>query len=69
MCELARKDVRVIGTIRENRTRGAKQKKLVGSKELQKNQRDDFDYCIDGKIFVAKWHDNSIATAASNWEA
>jgi len=67
MCELAEKDVRATGTIRENITGGAKQK-LTGSKDLQKMERGDFDYCIDGKVFVAKRHDNSIVTMASNWE-
>jgi len=67
MCELAEKDVRATGTIRENRTGGAKQK-LIGSKELQKKDQGYFDYCTDGKVFVAKWHYNSIVTTASNWE-
>jgi len=55
------------GAIRENRTGGAKQK-LLGSKEIQNKERGDFYYCTDGKVFVAKWHDNSTVTMASNWE-
>jgi len=64
MCELVEKDVRATGTIRENRTGGAKQK-LLESKELQKKELGDFDYCTDGKVFAAKWHDNSIVSGYS----
>jgi len=34
----------------------------------QKERGDLIDYCTDGKFFVAKWHDNSIVSMASNWE-
>ena len=61
------KDVHTTGTIRENRTGGAN-KKLIGSKELKKKERGNFNYCIDGKGFVAKWHDNAVVTIESNWE-
>ena len=55
MSELAEKYVHTTGTIRENRTGGTKQK-LMGYKELQ----------TDGKVFVAKWHNNFVVTMASN---
>ena len=61
MYELGEQSVRATGTIRENRTRGAK-KTLISSKALQKKERGTFDFCTDGKVFVAKWHDNSIVT-------
>ena len=36
--------------------------------ELQKKKRDTYDYCNDEKVYIAKWHDNSIVNAPSNWE-
>ena len=66
MSKLPEKDVCAIGTMRENGTGGTKQK-LMASKELQKNQRSGFDYCTDDKVFVAKLHDHSVVTTASNW--
>ena len=67
MYELGEQSIRATGTIRQNRTRGAKTT-LISSKALQKKERDIFDFCTDGKAFVAKWHENSIVTIASNCE-
>ena len=67
MYELGEQSIRATGTIRQNRTRGAKTT-LISSKALQKKERDIFDFCTDGKVFVAKWHENSIVTIASNCE-
>ena len=67
MYELGEQSVRATGTIRENRTKGAK-RTLISSKALQKKERGTYDFCTDGKVFVAKWHDNSIVTIASNCE-
>ena len=53
MCELEEKYICSTGTIRENRTGGAI-KKLIGSKERKKTEQSNFDYCTDGKFFVAK---------------
>ena len=53
MCEVAEKDVRTTGTIRENRT-GGSNKNFIGSKELKKKERGNFDYCTDGNVFMAK---------------
>ena len=67
MNELAEKSMRATGTLRENRTEGAN-KQLIKNKELQKQERGTYDYCSDGKVHIAKWHDNSVVNIASNWE-
>ena len=61
MNELAEK------SIRENRTEGAN-KQFIKNKELQKQERGIYDYCSDGKVYIAKWHDNSVVNIASNSE-
>ena len=68
LSELSEKSVRATGTVRENRTANAT-KTLISHKNLKKEERGTFDYCSDGKIYVAKWHDNSIVTIASSWES
>ena len=55
------------GTIGKNRT-GEANKKLIGSKELKKMKQGNFNYCTNGKVFVAKWLNNSVLIMASNWE-
>ena len=67
MIKLAEKSVRAAGTIRQNRTEGAN-KQLVQSKELLKKEKGTYDYCRDGKIYIAKWHNNSALNIANNWE-
>ena len=54
--------------IRKNRTVGANQK-MISSKQLQKQECGCFEYCCDGIVYIAKWHDNSVVTIASNWES
>ena len=68
MSNLAKIDVRVTGTIKENRTASASQK-MINSKQLQKQERGCLEYCCDGTVYIAKWHDNSVVTIASNWES
>ena len=68
MSDLVKIDVQAIGTIRENRTAGANQK-MISSKQLQKQERRCFEYCCDGTVYIAKWHDNSVVTIAGNWES
>ena len=68
MFDLAKIDVQTTGTIRENRRAGANQK-IICSKQLQKQERGCFEYCCDGIVYIAKWHDNSVVTIASNWES
>ena len=68
MSDLAKIDVQATSTIRENRAAGANQK-MISSKQLQKQERRCFEYCCDGTLYIAKWHDNSVVTIASNWES
>ena len=67
MRKLASLNVRATGTIRQNRLCGAN-KVLICKKALQKKERGNFDFCTDGNVYLAKWHDSSIVTIASNWE-
>ena len=67
MIELAEKSLRATETIRQNRTEEAN-KQLVQSKELQKKERTTYNYYCNGKVYIAKWHDNSVVNIANNWE-
>jgi DNA excision repair protein ERCC-6 len=53
------------GTIRQNRTGGAN-KILIPDAEMKRKPRGTYDYCCDGTVFVAKWHDSAVVTIASN---
>ncbi|XP_065193176.1 piggyBac transposable element-derived protein 3-like [Sycon ciliatum] len=63
---LAEKNMRAVGTVRDNRTGGANQR-LVSTKELKKKARGTFDYRCNGTVFICKWNDNSVVNAASNY--
>ena len=65
LSELSDKGVRATGTVRETRIANAT-KKIISSKDLKKEEKGTFDFCSDGKVYVAKWHDNSIVTIANN---
>lgn len=67
LSELADHKVCSTGTIRDNRTAKAVTK-LATNTQMKKMDRGSYDYCSDGKIFIAKWHDNSIVSIASNWQ-
>ena len=67
MNELAEKMMHATGTIRENRTEGTN-KQLIQNKELQKQERGSYNYCSGGKVYIAKWHGNSVVNIANNWE-
>ena len=58
MSDLAKIDLQATGRIRENRTAGTNQK-MISSKQLQKQERECFEYCCDGTLYTATWHDNS----------
>ena len=45
-----------------------RQSKMISSEQLQKQERGCFKYCCDETVYIAKWHDNSVVTIASNWE-
>ena len=53
MSDLAKIDVEVTGTTRENRTAGTNQK-MISLKQLQKQERECFKYCCDGIVYIAK---------------
>ena len=46
-----------------------RQSKMISSKQLQKQERGCFKYCCNGTVYIAKWHDNSVVTIASNWKS
>ena len=62
---LGGRNVRAVGSIRENRTARAS-KFMASSKALSKKPRDSFDYRCDAKVFVCKWNDNSVVNTSSN---
>ena len=68
MSDLTKIDVRATSTISESRTAGANQK-MISSKQLQKQERKCLEYCCNGTLCIAKWHDNSVVTIASNWKS
>ena len=67
MNKLAEKRMKATGTIRENRTEAAN-KQLIQNKELQKQERGTYNCCSGGKVYIAKWHENSVVNIANNWE-
>ena len=68
MSDLTKIYVQVTGMIRENRTVVTNQK-MISSKQLQNQELGCFKYCCDGAVYIAKWHDNSVVTTASNWKS
>ncbi|KRZ67360.1 PiggyBac transposable element-derived protein 3 [Trichinella papuae] len=41
---------------------------MLSDTALIKKTRGSFDYRSDGKVYIAKWNDNSLVTIASNWQ-
>ena len=39
---------------------------MLSDKDLQNQEKDSHDFRTDGRIFVAKWQDNSTVLVASN---
>ena len=62
---LADRDMKATGTVRENRSGGAN-KKLPTTKEMKRRDRGSFDFRSDKKVYIVKWHDNSVVSLASN---
>ena len=68
MIELSERSVGATGTIRQKqkgRTNNLFKAKSFGRK---KEAVMEDDYCSGGKIYIAKWHDNSVVNIANNWE-
>ena len=63
---LAEQKMKAIGTVRENRTKGAC-KAMISNKEMKKAARGSYDYRCDGRVYVCKWNDNNIVNIASNF--
>jgi len=58
--------IRATGTVRDNRIGDAKNR-LCASKTMKKNKsRGSFEYCCNGKVYIAKWNDNAVVNVASN---
>ena len=64
MSELSGRNIRVCGTVRENRTNHCP---LKPKKVIEKEDRGSFDYRSDGKVLCVKWNDNRAVTVASNY--
>lgn len=65
MSELSGRNIRVCGTVRENRTNHCRP--LKPKKVIEKEDRGSFDYRSDGKVLCVKWNDNRAVTVASNY--
>ena len=61
---LASENIRVCGTIQEKRTGRCP---LPKNKDWKKKPRGSYDYRSDGTLLCAKWQDNTVVTAASNY--
>ena len=59
--DLTQREIKFIGTVRENRSAGAC-KAMTSSKELSKSNRGSFDYQSDSEVFFCKWNDNPLLT-------
>ena len=66
LADLAAKNVKAIGTVRENRTLGASSK-MKSLKEMKKSDKETFDFCSDGVAYFCKRKDNSIVNIGSNF--
>lgn len=63
---LSDRGVRATGTVRDNRIGEAKHR-LIASKTMKRKQtRGNFEYCCNGKVYIAKWNDNAVVNVASN---
>lgn len=65
LVDLKESNFKATGTIRPNRMNGAA-KIFEGDKQLKAEGRGHFDFRCDGKVFIAKWFDNSVVHIASN---
>lgn len=63
--DLAEKQVKTTGTIRENRTGGAA-KLMPATEAMKKTPRGSFDYRSDGDVYCCKWNNSRVVNTASN---
>lgn len=62
--ELKRRNIRITGTIRDNRTSKCPN---INSTEIKKKKRGYFDFrSNEDGILIVKWHDNSVVSCMSN---
>ena len=61
--DLAVKNIRAIGTIRDNRSSHCP---LTTTAVMKKQDRGSYDYRSDGQVACVRWNDNSVVTLASN---
>ena len=61
--DLATRNIRAIGTIRDNRTSHCP---LTSTAVMKKHDRGSYDYRSDGQVACVRWNDNSVVTLASN---
>jgi hypothetical protein len=64
MKDLANRNIKAIGTIREHWIQKCP---LMPSKEMKKLERGSFDYQSDGSVFLCRWIDNYVLTVSSNY--
>ena len=65
LSDLKQKNFKATGTVRQNRS-GGESELMLSDKDLQNQGRGSYDFRTDGRIFVAKWQDNSTVLVASN---
>ena len=66
LVDLAAKNFKVIGTVRENRTLGASNK-MKSLKEMKKSDRGTLYFRSDDVVYFCKWNANSIVNIGSNF--
>ena len=66
LADLAAKNVKAVGTVRENRTLGASSK-IKSLKEMKTSHRGTFDFRSGGVVYFWKWNDNSIVNIGCNF--
>ena len=66
LADLAAKNVKAVGTVRENRTLGASSK-IKSLKEMKTSDRGTFDFRSGGVVYFCKWNDNSIVNIGCNF--
>ena len=58
LADLSIRDVKAVGTVRENRTAAAAAEAMKAKSVMKESDRVTCDYRSDGKVFFCKWNDN-----------